>query len=464
MGFSIGQSAQTTTIMAEIALANSQGESEIDNLEQQQEVVDPEISMQPPQEGVLKGDGKQYIFTLQDKTPLPETYANTLSHKTLAKEKKNSLAKESKEESKNEDILKSKEFKKIDSPSREKISDSSSAKSETKANQTALSTLQKFPPPRHALRGEHFLSRLYMNTKQRVEKESCRKDQARSEKGSEGKKSDVKKADLRHPPQELNQRQADRSKNDQERNQEKERKEEEEGFSEQQHRGEEEDDRSHEQKRTKKIGKVSEKFVQEFTSYGLEESILSQIFKMRVSQFDVLILFMEIMKLDIRGREQERIGRQVEREMQIKHMQLVVENYKKQASDLRNASLIAGIMGIGAGLLPIVGFLKGDWILDKFGSVPFLKNFQNQDPSKVFRYFSQALGSGSEMQKSLGEVQRTFAESDRSYDQHMSDLFRTDWEESTRSMEEIKDSWKGIENFLYQYLQMNHDAVRQLYN
>ena len=70
----------------------------------------------------------------------------------------------------------------------------------------------------------------------------------------------------------------------------------------------------------------------------------------------------------------------------------------------------------------------------------------------------------SEMSKSTGQIHNTFAEGNRTFDQHMSDLHKTDWDENTRTMDEIKDSWKGIENFLYQSLQMYHDAIRQLYN
>ena len=70
----------------------------------------------------------------------------------------------------------------------------------------------------------------------------------------------------------------------------------------------------------------------------------------------------------------------------------------------------------------------------------------------------------SEMYKSTGQIHQSFSEGNRAFDQHMSDLHRTDWEENTRTMEEIKDSWKSIENFLYQTLQMYHDTIRQLYS
>ena len=86
------------------------------------------------------------------------------------------------------------------------------------------------------------------------------------------------------------------------------------------------------------------------------------------------------------------------------------------------------------------------------------------DKDKIVKMITKVTFSMSEMQKNTGQIQSTFAEGHRTLDQHMSELYRADWDESTRTMEEIKDNWKGIENFLYQTLQMYHDAVRSLYN
>lgn len=218
--------------------------------------------------------------------------------------------------------------------------------------------------------------------------------------------------------------------------------------------------KSEESQRTTSTGDETE--LSEFDQYAMEESILSEIFKMRVSHFDVLVLFIEILKLEIRSREQERISRMQERELQILHMQKVVDNYKQQGRFLLFANLGAGLMAIGSGACPIIGHVGGTWILGKLTSV--FSGLRGMDKDQLFKSLTKVLFHMSEMYKSTGQIQQTFAESSRTLDQHLSDLHRTDHEENTRTMEEIKDFWKNIENFLFETLRMVHEAIRQLYN
>lgn len=205
-----------------------------------------------------------------------------------------------------------------------------------------------------------------------------------------------------------------------------------------------------------------DEFVNEFDKYAMEESILSQILNMRVSHLDVLSIFIEILKLEIRSREQERISRMQERELQLLHMENIIENYKSQGRFLLFANLGAGVLGIASGASPIVGHVGGKWILDKLSGV--FSSLQNANKNQFFKSVRDMTHAMSEMQRSTGQIQQSFAESERTRDEHMSTIHRTDYDENTRTLEEIKDFWKNIENFLFETLRMIHEAIRQLYN
>ena len=131
-----------------------------------------------------------------------------------------------------------------------------------------------------------------------------------------------------------------------------------------------------------------------------------------------------------------------------------------------SANLVAGVLSIVSGAAPIIGHLKGEWILDKLSSV--FSRFQGMNTEsgrkQFFKSVTKITFAMSEMQKSTGQIQNTFAESANTYDRHMAEIRKSDWEEDTRTMDELKDMWKNMEQFLHSSLQMQHDAIRQLYN
>lgn len=206
-------------------------------------------------------------------------------------------------------------------------------------------------------------------------------------------------------------------------------------------------------------GGLTAKQVKEFMN---SPSVLGELLEMRVNHFDVLVLFIEVMKLTLKGRDQQRISRRQERLLQLEHMGNMVENYKQQGKWMLMANLGAGVLAIASGVAPIVGHAKGDWILDKIGGV--FSKLRDMNPDKFFKGVTKMTFAMSEMYKSTGQIQNTFAESANTFDRTMSDLHKSDWEEDTRTMEELKDYWKQMEQFLLQSLQTYHDVVRQLYN
>lgn len=198
-----------------------------------------------------------------------------------------------------------------------------------------------------------------------------------------------------------------------------------------------------------------------FSSPHDPSPLLCEFFNRRVSHFDVLLLFMEVMKLEITSNHQERISRQQEREYQIAWMEKVVKQYKQQARFLLFAGVGTGVLGITAGLLPIVGHVKGDWILDKLKKA--FSSLEGMKRAKAFDKFSQMASTMADMNKAMGQVQSSFCEGERSWAEHKSGIHRSENEENTRTMEEHTREFKTWNDVLSQILRMEMDLARLLY-
>lgn len=198
-----------------------------------------------------------------------------------------------------------------------------------------------------------------------------------------------------------------------------------------------------------------------FLRVMMQDSDLSDYFGTRISHFDVLLLFIEVMKLEIHDHHQERIARQSEREYQIEWMEGVVKHLKSQAKFLLFAGVGAGVLGVVSGLLPIVGHVKGDWIIDKLRSA--WSGFEHLKRNKTFDNVSKACFAIAEMNKAMGQVQSSFCEAERQWADHKSNLHRTDGEESTRTMEEHNREFKTWNETLTQILRMEQELARMLY-
>jgi len=197
---------------------------------------------------------------------------------------------------------------------------------------------------------------------------------------------------------------------------------------------------------------------------GEESTNISDIFGFRASHFDILLLFIEVLKLSLKSRDQERISRREERALHIKHMENMVENFKAQGNAYKMANIGAGVMGILSGFCPILGHIGGGQWVANILSDQFPNVFANAHQEQIFKGIGQMTQAAAETQRGYGQMRESFSSSTRTFDQSMSDIHKTDGDENTRTMEEIKDFWKGIENFIYQSLQMYQDVIRQLYN
>ncbi len=423
------------------------------------------IDSEMPEPGFLSCRGRYYTFMTMPKfsQKLSEYFETTQSTKEQKFDFKGDVHRLS---YKDKQILK-KEFQQVQKSekllAKEMKNDKSRPTTNAKTHQLARESLapKQHPPFTRSIPS-------FREGKSETPKTPAQKQIPQNEKEQ---KKDREKGELRQEQKTQSRQQVDthmlrKQEKDNNEEQKKRRDDPEEGFAEGERQQKHDDPNDN---KNLKVGAIENKGIDldGFITYAAEEStLLSELFNMRVSHFDILLLFIEVMKLSLKGREQERISRMQERKLQLEHMQSVVDNFKQLGNMMKWTSLTSGCLAIFSGLCPILGHLKGKWILDKLGSIGgmFSKFGDMKDTAKAFKSGAKIAFAMSEMTKSTGEIQRTMAESSRTYFQEMKQIHATDGEENTRTMEAIKEDWKNIERFLLEALQMYHNAVRQLYN
>lgn len=416
-----------------------------------------EEAKQPEQVGFLtSNEGKHYVFIPQNQTPLSQKCSEYFENKEKPKSQKSFDSKGELRPLSYEDSapLRQKQFQ-VQKSEKGEIEQQEKNTASQKSDQSGRTALQEGAPPlptRLAPPRSFELRNTFKTSAQTKERtEEQKRDQLKNEKELKREQQSGQTGILR-----------EKESAEHNRTREHERKEEEEGFAEDQKQRRQEDPEEEERHKVEAVESNSFDF-KEFIDYGKSESaLLSQLLEMRVSQFDILFLFFEILKLALEGRAQERLDRMHERELQLQHLESIVQNFKQEGKNAIFSSIGSGVMGILAGMMPVVGYLKGNAILNVLSG--FSEHFRRIPSDKFFKSLTTMLNNASEMQKNYGHIQKTFTEGARSYDQQMAELRKTDWEEDTRTMEELKDEWRGIENFLHQTLQMYHDTTRQLYN
>lgn len=412
----------------------------------------------PEQTGFLPGStGKQYTFIPQKGTPYSQKISESVSEAPKPSKETKSFDSKGEARTLSDSITKSLTTKSVqvlksEKPSTDKQIETPRTATHEKTDQAGRASLERPQARPPATRPQQqMMARQAPIQQKSAGKSPVVTSKAHKEKANESKKEQTK-SELRKA--EKHEQQVETRK----------AQEKEDGFVELERAKREDEDSGDSDN---KITGVEKKGIdpEEFIAYASSESkLLSELLNMRVSQFDVLVLFLEVMKLSLKGREQERSSRMEERRLQLEHMQNMVDNLKQQGKWMLFANLGAGVLSIVSGVAPIAGHMKGNWILDKVKMIPFMSSLQDVGKDKFFKGVTKITFAMSEMQKSTGQIQNTFAESSRTFDQHMTDIHKTDWEENTRTMDELKDEWKGIESFLHQTLQMYHDATRQLYN
>ncbi len=188
---------------------------------------------------------------------------------------------------------------------------------------------------------------------------------------------------------------------------------------------------------------------------------LSEALGRQASHFDILLICIALMKLDLESQEEEKLSRRVERTVQLRYLEKEAANFKSQAKSLLFSHVGAGILGVVGGFLPILGLMKGDSILNGLSGV--FSSLSGKKSKDVFDGFSKMMQSISETQKASGQIYGTFAEADRTRYNRFGDIHSRDQEERTRALEQLQEKFRGMERFLLDLLQMRHDVASQLY-
>lgn len=192
-----------------------------------------------------------------------------------------------------------------------------------------------------------------------------------------------------------------------------------------------------------------------------EAKHLSQRAGIRISHFDILLIFIELMKLEIESQEEDKLARRVEREAQLKFMEKEVASFKDQAQSLLFIHLGAGLLGIVGGVAPIAGHMAGDSILSSLSSV--FSGLNGMKKREFFDTVTKTTQALSDTQRAISSIYDAHAQGDRTRYNRYGDLHKTDHDEITRHIEQLLDQFRQSERFLLELLQMRHDVTSQLY-
>ncbi|SPN74124.1 hypothetical protein C10C_0991 [Chlamydia serpentis] len=195
--------------------------------------------------------------------------------------------------------------------------------------------------------------------------------------------------------------------------------------------------------------------------FALSEAQLSILAGRRVTNLDVLKICTELMKLMLKSRANDTISRLEERELMEREAQTLAESYARQAKYARWLGIATATLGILGALSPMIGEICGDSIL---GFVQRISGrFKDATSKTFFKGAGKICTSLSQLTDAASKVHELSESSVRAVAEYRKEVFRMRQDEITRSIEEVKDNWKSMDNFLLNILQTEHDAARSLY-
>lgn len=191
-----------------------------------------------------------------------------------------------------------------------------------------------------------------------------------------------------------------------------------------------------------------------------ESVSVSQILGFRVSQIDIMTLFIELMKLMIKNRQEEKLSRRLERDAQILHMEEVVKNYKEQGKWRMMSGIGGGFMKIFAGAIPIIDKAGGEMIFSKLQN--YLSFLSETKQHEFFKSMAKMMDASADMYGQAGHIHDAFSESHRTKDQGLGELAKANWEEINRVLDAYREDWRGFEGFITEALRMRYQADTSL--
>ncbi|AFS24416.1 hypothetical protein [Chlamydia psittaci] len=199
----------------------------------------------------------------------------------------------------------------------------------------------------------------------------------------------------------------------------------------------------------------------EIIEFSLTEAQLSSLMHMRVSNLDILRICAEIMKLMLNSREQDNLSRLEARKHLLEKAKELIESYESQAKISQWLGIATATLGIIGAAAPIIGEISGKQILGFIQRHTGL--WKRATAHTFFKGAGKICSSLSQLTETSSKIYELKETASRTFAENYKEIFRMEYDEITRSIEEVKDHWKNMDNFLLQILQTEHDAVRSLY-
>lgn len=177
-----------------------------------------------------------------------------------------------------------------------------------------------------------------------------------------------------------------------------------------------------------------------------------------LSDADVLGILYKILELLLKEEGQESVMRTAQRREQLIQMQKSVETLRDQGFWQLSVGLGAGLMGILGGVAPIVGYVKGDAILGMLSSR--FSSLQGMETNKFFSSMSDVMRAGSTIYDNVGRVHDSYSNSDRTRSDTMGNIAGSECDEAVRKREEKLAVRRAVEQFVTQFLEMQHAQWR----
>lgn len=205
---------------------------------------------------------------------------------------------------------------------------------------------------------------------------------------------------------------------------------------------------------------VTKKLPKELVDFALSESQLSSMFDLRVSHLDVLKICAEIMKLMLHSKHSQHLERRETRKLFAERAKDVADSYEHQATVTKWLGVATAVLGLFGAVSPLAGEICGDALLGCIQSFGFWKNVSS---STFFNSMGRTCSSMAQLSETVSRIYDLQENAHRTMAENQKELMRIEHDEISRSIEDAKDHWKSMENFLLQILQTEHETTRGLY-
>lgn len=200
-----------------------------------------------------------------------------------------------------------------------------------------------------------------------------------------------------------------------------------------------------------RVAPLSDRYDLEAAKWNSENAQISNALGTRVTNYQVFLMIIELMKLETESTYQLRSSRKMDRQLQLEAIEKVVNGYKEMSRDLLMTGIGSAVMGLlGAGL-SIYGEMGGEGLFKLLGNV--YKPCASMDPTKTLSSVSQMLYSMRDVGNTTAQAQQCFAQGNISKFEHGAGIRREEESNATREKEARDGAFKAWQDMF--------DAVAQ---